>query len=451
MSGNSSSGGRPHRHRRQFLHGVGVSLALPWLPSLGGNQSAAGDVAEQRPPCVAFLHFPNGVWQPDWTPVGTGSKYQLSRTLQPLSAVRQQVAVLTGLDKRHSHDGDGHYAKTANFLTGLPVRRTMGSDISAGGISVDQLIASHWKGQTPVGSLVVGAEPMRGGVDRGVGYTALYNSCISWESANRPVTPDVEPRAVFERLFESRQAENQQLNQRGDRLLDLVLQDARQLRGRLGRDDVYKLDEYLDAVRTVESRIQFARRQTAEQQLSRLTPAQLSQLKPQVSADFRDRLRTMLDLLVLAFQTNTTRVCSMMLGNGTSSQNFSFLEGVTGEHHELSHHQNDPRKITQYQKINQWYVQQFAEFVQKLSAVRESDSSLLDRCMILFGSGMSDGNAHDPDNLPILLAGGRTLIPAGQHLEFQQGSTPLCNLYLAMLQKLGVGGKAFGDSTSPLF
>lgn len=451
MAGKVGGVGGRGQVRRQFLRGAGVCLGLPWLSSLAGDELSAGGGAGHRPPCVAFLHFPNGVWQADWTPQGTGSSYQLSRTLQPLSDVRQHVAVLTGLDKVHSHGGDGHYAKTANFLTGLPVRKTMGSDISVGGISVDQLIAARWKGQTPVGSLVVGAEPMRGGVDRGVGYTALYSSCISWESASRPVTPDVEPRAVFERLFESRLADDPRLNQRGRRLLDLVLQDARQLRGRLGRDDVYKLDEYLDAVRTVESRIEFSRQQTADLQLSRLSPAQLAELKPQFSADFRDRLRTMLDLLVLAFRTGTTRVCSMMLGNGTSSQSFDFLEGVTGEHHELSHHQNDPRKIAQYQKINQWYVQLFAEFVQKLSAVQESGGSLLDRCIILFGSGMSDGNAHDPDNLPILLAGGADLIPAGRHLEFQQGSTPLCNLYLSMLQKLGVAADSFGDSTGQLF
>ena len=451
MAGKVGGVGGRGQVRRQFLRGAGVCLGLPRLSSLVGDESPAGGSAGHRPPCVAFLHFPNGVWQADWTPQGTGSSYQLSRTLQPLSNVRQHVAVLTGLDKVHSHGGDGHYAKTANFLTGLPVRKTMGSDISVGGISVDQLIAARWKGQTPVGSLVVGAEPMRGGVDRGVGYTALYSSCISWESAGRPVTPDVEPRAVFERLFESRLADDPRLNQRGRRLLDLVLQDARQLRGRLGRDDVYKLDEYLDAVRTVESRIEFSRQQTADLQLSRLSPVQVAELKPQFSADFRDRLRTMLDLLVLAFRTGTTRVCSMMLGNGTSSQSFNFLEGVTGEHHELSHHQNDPRKIAQYQKINQWYVQLFAEFVQKLSAVQESGGSLLDRCMILFGSGMSDGNAHDPDNLPILLAGGADLIPAGRHLEFQQGSTPLCNLYLSMLQKLGVAADSFGDSTGTLF
>jgi hypothetical protein len=451
MSGQSGPVSRRGRTRRHFLRGAGVSLGLPWLPSLASSGLAGPAGHWGQPTCVAFLHFPNGVWQPDWTPQGTGHDYLLSKTLQPLSAVRQHVAVLTGLDKVHSHGGDGHYAKTANFLTGMPVRKTMGSDISAGGISVDQLIASHWKGQTPVNSLVVGAEPMRGGVDRGVGYTALYSSCISWDSASRPVTPDVEPRAVFERLFESRIDGDPQLRQRGRRLLDLVLQDARRMRGNLGRDDVYKLDEYLDAVRTVESRIEFSEQQASELQVSRLSPEQLAQLKPEFSADFRDRLSMMLDLLVLAFQTNTTRVCSMMLGNGVSSQSFHFLEGVTGGHHELSHHQNDPRKIAQYQKINQWYVQQFATFVQKLHSVQESDHSLLDRCMIVFGSGMSDGNAHDPDNLPILLAGGANLIPVGRHLEFQQGSTPLCNLYLSMLQKLGVAADSFGDSTGKLF
>jgi hypothetical protein len=265
------------------------------------------------------------------------------------------------------------------------------------------------------------------------------------------VTPDIEPRAVFERLFESRVTEDPRLRRSGRRLLDLVLQDARQLRTQLGRDDVYKLDEYLDAVRTVESRIEFSEQQQQELQLQKLTASELQQLKPAFSEDFRDRLQTMLDLLILAFRTNTTRVCSMMMGNGLSSLTFSFLEGVSGEHHALSHHQNDPAKITQYQKINQWYVQQFAGFVKGLSEIREGENSLLDRCIILFGSGMSDGNQHDPDNLPILLAGGPNLIPAGQHLASNDRSVPLCNLYLSILQKLGLPATSFGDSDGTLF
>ncbi|MFN6150666.1 MAG: DUF1552 domain-containing protein, partial [Planctomyces sp.] len=206
---------------------------------------------------------------------------------------------------------------------------------------------------------------------------------------------------------------------------------------------------YLDSVDAMESRIRFLS-QHPQHPLHRIARSE-SLLRPALPATFSQHLEVMLDLLVLAFRCDAVRVASVMLANDTSQQIFEMPDGWTEPHHTVSHHQTDPRKIRQYQFINQWYVQQFAKFLQKLHSVQESDHSLLDRCMIVFGSGMSDGNAHDPDNLPILLAGGANLIPVGRHLEFQQGSTPLCNLYLSMLQKLGVAADSFGDSTGKLF
>ena len=437
-----------NRTRRRFLHGAGTALPLPFLPSC---QSQAFARSEPRPPLRSvFLFFPNGIWEKDWTPVDEGPAYTLSPTLQPLAPVKSNVIVLTGLDKQHSRGGGGHQRATANFLTGLPVQPTSGKQLSAGGISVDQLIAARIGDQTPVRNLVLGVEPVRTGLDRPIGITLLYVSLISWETAQRPAMPENSPRVVFERLFSRSPAATVETRRSNARLLNLVLEDARSLRQSLGRDDRVKLDEYLSAVDTVESRIRFEERAETE---GRSSPRERLQSLPQPpgeSLDFRGRLAAMFDVLALALQADATRVASMMLANDLSVQSFGFL-GIPESHHEVSHHQNDPDKINRYQQINRWYVEQFVKFVQKLKSIPEADGTLLDHSQVLFGSGLSDGNRHDPDNLPILLAGsaGGTL-PLGQHLSFRSGSTPLCNLYLSMLHRHGIHADQFGDSTEPL-
>jgi hypothetical protein len=396
-----------------------------------------------------FLFFPNGVWEKDWTPIDEGPGYTLSPTLEPLAPVREDVLVLSGLDKRHSFGG-GHQTATANFLTGLKVNRTSGKDLSAGGISVDQLIASKIGDETPVKNLVLGVEPVRTGLDRPVGITLLYVSLISWETAQRPALPENSPRVVFERLFGRSLASTSEDRRSSARLLNLVLEDARSLRNALGRDDRVKLDEYLSAVDAVETRIRFAERAARE---GRSEPsAKLPSLPapPAESPDFRVRMAGMFDVLALALQADATRVVSMMLANDLSTQSFSFL-GIPEAHHDVSHHQGDADKISRYQRINRWYVEQFAGFVQKLKNIPEGDGTLLDHSQLLFGSGLSDGNRHDPTNLPVLLAGraGGTL-PVGQHLSFRSENTPLCNLYLSMLHRHGIHVDSFGDSTEPL-
>ena len=434
--------------RRRFLYGAGATLSLPWLPSLVARRFAP---AEPAPPQRSvFMFFPNGVWEQGWIPRDEGPGYTLSTCLQPLAPIRSQVLVLTGLDKVNSKDYISHQSNTANFLTGLKVNRTTGKQLSAGGISIDQLIASEIGSQTPVRSLVAGVEPLNVGVDRANNITTLYTSLISWESAHKPVMPDNSPRAIFERLFGRSPATTPNTRRANSRLLNLVLEDARDLRIRLGRDDRVKLDEYLSSVESIESRIRQAERAATE---GVPVPADRLPTVPQRPADnlnFPDRLAAMLDLLVLAIQSDATRVASIMLANDVSNQTFGFI-GVPEAHHGVSHHQNDALKINAYERITRWYVEQFAGFVQKLKAIPEGEGSLLDNCQLLFGSGMSDGNRHDPDNLPILLAGsaGGTL-PLGQHLSFRSGSTPLCNLYLSMLHRHGIHADQFGDSTEPL-
>lgn len=431
--------------RRRFLRGCGLALALPWFESLLPRVGRAAEAA--KPPVrAAFLYFPNGVWEKAWIPEQTGHDYTLTPTLEPLGDLKSDVLVMSGLDKKHSHGGDGHYAKTANFLTGMPVTKTTGRDISSGGISVDQLMAQHVGQFTPLPSLELGTEPVISGIDSNVGYTRLYGSHISWQSPSRPVAKEINPRLVYERLFGQSVTANTTKAESYRNLLDYVLEDARQLRPRLGRDDQFKMDEYLDSVRAVEKRIEFATRGKPRDWQPGVGTAEVASAKPGVPADFREHIEIMLDLIVLAFQTDATRVASFMFANDVSGRNFSFLDGVSGGHHELSHHENKQEKIAQYQRINRWHVEQYARMLNKMKAVREGDSTLLDNSMILLGSSMSDGNRHDPDNLPILLGGrGGGSLKTGQHLA-AQGMVPLCNLYLTMLDRMGVEVEAFGDS-----
>ena len=437
--------------RRAFLRGTGVSLGLPWLPSFFRSAAGAENQTTGAPVRSAFLHFPNGVWEQAWVPQSSGKNYDLSPSLTPLAPVKSDVLVCTGLDKKHSHNGDGHYAKTANFLTGLTVRRTAGKDISAGGISVDQLMAQATSRLTPFPSLVLGIQPVMTGIDRTVGYTKAYNSYISWESGSRPMTPEIDPRVVYESMFRPTQEARSRKGGTSLYLLDYVLDDARNLRRRLGRDDQHKMDEYLDSVRAIENRLKFSAQNPDWKQRSSLSADEILAAKPGQVTDFRDHIHVMMDLIVLAFRTDMTRVATLMLASGASNQSYSFIDGVKGEHHELSHHENNPDKIAQYQKINQWYVGQFVSFIQRLKAIPEGQGTLLDNCMVLFGSGMSDGNRHDPDNLPILLAGrAGGLLEPGEHIAALRGSVPLCNLYLSMLDRMGVDLDRFGDSTERL-
>ncbi|MCA9227639.1 MAG: DUF1552 domain-containing protein, partial [Planctomycetales bacterium] len=275
--------------RRRFLRGCGLALALPWFESLLPRVGRAAEAA--KPPVrAAFLYFPNGVWEKAWIPEQTGHDYTLTPTLEPLGDLRSDVLVMSGLDKKHSHGGDGHYAKTANFLTGMPVTKTTGRDISSGGISVDQLMAQHVGQFTPLPSLELGTEPVISGIDSNVGYTRLYGSHISWQSPSRPVAKEINPRLVYERLFGQSVTANTTKAESYRNLLDYVLEDARQLRPRLGRDDQFKMDEYLDSVRAVEKRIEFATRGKPRDWQPGVGTAEVASAKPGVPADFREHI-----------------------------------------------------------------------------------------------------------------------------------------------------------------
>ena len=453
--------------RRTFLRGAGAALGLPLLDAMGRVLAEASALAAAsarpattvKPPVrMACIYFPNGVWEKSWFPATPGPDYEMPFALAPLAAYRDRLLVFSGLDKQHSHGGDGHYAKTANFLTGLPVRKTTGKDLSVGGLSIDQLCAQQLGRFTPLPSLELGIDPVISGIDTNVGYTRLYGSYISWRSPSIPVAREINPRLAYERLFGVRRAAGQQTPAEQRRaadnqvLLDLVLDDARTLRGRLGRDDQFKLDEYLDAVREVEQRLAFFSRPDPREWHPPTAPEEHHLAAPKgAPGDHQEHVRLMLDLIALAFWTDTTRLSTLMFANDVSGKNFAALiPGVNGGHHELSHHQDQAEKYEPYAKINRWHSAQLAYLLDKLAAIREGESSLLDNSMILFGSSMSDGNRHDPSNLPVLLAGraGGT-IQSGRHLPSPKG-TPLCNLYVSMLGRMGVPVERFGDSTEAM-
>jgi len=441
-------------NRRSFLHGAGIALSLPFLESLRPLRVLGGPTPARPPVRMGCLFFPNGVWRDAWIPKETGNDFQLPFSLEPLAPMRDSVTVISRLDKKHSHSGDGHYAKTANFLTGMHVEKTTGKNISSGGISLDQLMAQHVGKTTPLPSLELGIDPVISGIDSNVGYTRLYGSNISWLTAERPVAKEINPRLVYERLFGIRQAGQRSTTGKGTnvsadrrKLLDLAMEDARDLRQRLGRDDQFKLEEYLDSVRSVERQIEFFQNADPDSWTPQVPDSEFAQAPSGIPGHYPTHVKLMLDLMVLAFWSNSTRVSTFMFANDVSGRSFSFVEGVTGAHHELSHHEGKTEKIEQYQRINRWHVEQFTGMLKKLQSIPEGEGTLLDHSLILMGCGFSDGNSHDPNNLPILLGGrGNGSLKTGQHIA-TPANTPLCNLYVDLLHQMGLPAKSFGDST----
>jgi Protein of unknown function (DUF1552) len=464
--------------RRTFLRGAGVALGLPLLEAMRTRTGllVGAEPSAVAPVRAAYLYFPNGAWMDGWIPHQTGADYELPFSLTPLEPVRDSVTVLSGLDKPFSRSGDGHYAKTANFLTGLHVRKTTGADLNSGGISVDQVAASRIGHLTPLPSLELATDPVINGLDRAVNYTRMYGSFISWSQPNLPMPRIIDPRAAFERMFGARDDQGRPLPQparAGNQgLLDAALEDANDLRGRLGQGDRHKLDEYLDSVRSVERRLGYTRSNDANAWRPPTRPEQLipppSAARPAMIFTSQDNngdrvttsagrsinphelVRLMLDMIVLAFWTDTTRNATFMFANDVSPRNFSFLEGVSDNHHSSSHHANQQAKINTYKIITRWHVEQYANLLTRLRSIQEGDKTLLDNSMIMCGSSLSDGNKHDPNNLPILLGGkGGGRIQSGRHLA-SSANTPLCNLYVSMLDCMGTQVPRFGDSTEPL-
>jgi hypothetical protein len=434
--------------RRTVLRGLGTMIALPWLESMGNLTAwaAGGLPGRTAPNRMAFIYVPNGKDMKSWTPATAGDRFTLPEILTPLAPHQKDLLVLTGLaaDKARPHgDGAGDHARAmAAFLTGAQPRKTDGADIRCG-TSVDQLAATRIAGQTHLDSLEMGCEGgnMAGNCDSG--YSCVYSSTVSWRSATQPIPKETNPKLVFERLFGS---QDSVLRARRDAsrksVLDYIREDAKSFNTRLGRADQQKMDEYFTSIRDIEQRIA---RTAALQQLK---PPMGFPVPKGIPDTYEEHIRLMCDLLVLAFQIDATRVCTLVMANEGSNKPYPWI-GVNEGHHELSHHGNDAGKIAKIRQINLFHTKQFAYLLEKLKAVREGTGTLLDHSMIVYGSGNSDGNRHNHDDLPVLLAGraGGT-IKTGRHVRLD-GETPISNLWVSMLERIDVRTPV-GDSTGPL-
>jgi hypothetical protein len=444
--------------RRAFLRGLGVSLALPAFGSLlparafaATGQPALATTAGGSPLRMVFLYVPNGVNTKRWRPATEGADYELSPTLEPLAPFKRDFTLFSGLEQRNGTsggDGAGDHARAnASILTGARPKKTAGADIKLG-VSVDQFAAQRIGHLTRFPSLELSCDGVRKSGVCDSGYSCAYQFNLSWRSETQPVAPESNPRLVFERLFgagdNSEREKSFALRQhRQKSILDFVYADARTMHRQLGRNDQQKLDEYLTGVREIEQRIQHAEKFGPLPDPGVPAPAG-------VPAEYQDHLRLMMDMLVLAFQTDSTRIGTFLLAHDGSNRSFREV-GVSEGHHYLSHHQDDPDKLEKIAKIDHFYTQQLAYFLGKMKTTADATGkSLLHNSMVVYCSGLYDGNRHQHNNLPVIVAGkaGGAFQP-GRHVKFPS-DVPMNNLYLNMLSQMGVKTERFGDSTGLL-
>jgi Protein of unknown function (DUF1552) len=436
--------------RRTFLRGVGTAMALPFLESLVPRPLRAAMAASAPPVRMAWIYIPQGAYMPYWMPnvEKTTADYELSECLQPIAEHRKDMIIFGGLacDKaRANGDGGGDHARAGGaFLTGCQPKKTAGVNIQAG-VSADQYAAAHLGQKTRFASLEMAIEGYRGTGNCDNGYACVYEHTLSWRDATTPLPPEVNPKQVFDRLFADQPDDPDSIarNKLRASVLDAVLGDARDLNRKLGGNDRQKLDQYLTGVRELEQQI------TRAETLSPLTlPDDVS--RPEgVPADLTEHIRLMCDLMVLAFQTDVTRISTFMLGREGSEQKYRMV-GVNEGHHTISHHQNKPENLAKLKAISIYQMQQFAYLLKKLKSVKEGDGTLLDNCMINFGSAIADPNRHAHEELPIILAGrGGGTINSGRFIRCPQ-DTPLNNLWMSMLERFGTPAERIGDSTGTL-
>jgi hypothetical protein len=428
--------------RRAFLGSAAACVSLPFLESLAPGSGAAR--AQTAPVRLLFYYVPNGIHMPSWTPSQTGPGFDLPYILEPLATVQDDVLVLTGLANRSGefHEPGDHARGTAAFLTCERPFLTAGADIELG-ISVDQVAAQALGNATSFPSLQLG---LQGGASTGScdsGYSCAYTRNISWADANTPLPKMVNPRLVFDRLFAGHDpgatAEDIERRRRyRTSVLDHVHQQAQSLSRRMSRSDVEKLEEFMTGVREVENRIAMG--------IGECSPP----ARPTGDEDLSQQVRLMSDLMVLALRCDLSRYITFMLANAASLRSYSFL-GVSGAHHAISHHQNDPDNIAKLEIIDRWEVEQLAYLLESLKATPEGDGNLLDNTLVFFSSEIEDGNAHRHYNLPVLLAGrGGGAVDPGRHIDYG-AQVPMANLFVSMLRAAVVDATQFGsDSTGEL-
>jgi hypothetical protein len=449
--------------RRTFLRGVGVTLALPWLESVApaAPASAAAGRLTEPPLRMMYMFMPNGVRPDQWTPEGDGENYEITHHLKPLAPFKNDFLLLENLWNQNSVGRNGHWPKVPIWLSGGYVQRTAGDDLDTGNVSVDQLAAQKIGHLTPLPSIELGLDAPRTGIDvAGGGFARLYGSFISWRDPHTPVPKEIIPQLAFDRLFRNNKAPVvSSLNpkdpavmsalQRDDSsVLDLVLEGAKTLKKNGSSSDRVRLDEYFESVRSVEQRLEASMR--PQKRWINQGKFPLDRPEAGIPQDHTEHLRLMLDIFVLAFWSDSTRIGTFMFGDAQSNYDYGFLPGVRGGFHSLSHHGNNPETMDQYGKIVDWHMEQLAYFLGKVKGLDEGGTSLLDNSMIMFGGSLKDGNRHTVENLPILLAGkGKGTLRPGRRVRAPE-NTPICNLYVEMLNRMGIETERFGDSTGPL-
>jgi hypothetical protein len=426
-----------HLSRRTFLTGVGVSMALPWLESLPVWGTGAGGAASTPPKRFAALFMGNGISPPNWWARGAGANMELSRSLEPLTALRPKLNVITGLFNRFATGVGIHPGQTGNILSGAALQR---GAVLRGGTSMDQVLAARFEDETAQPSLVLGCEqPITGYHESN--FSMAYSSHISWQNANSPVPMEVYPSLAFDSLFDN------QGSRRNLSILDRVRDQAAALNNQVSHADRAKLDEYLTSVRDVERRIE---RNRAERPAN-VNPNVAAMPRPQngLPEDIREHMRLMCDIIALAFQTDKTRVATLLMCRDLSGLFYPFLD-VRTAHHPTSHEDS----AEPYQRVTRYYVSQYAYLAGRLAEMREGDSTVLDNSCLMFVSNMWSGSQHDSRKLPVLLVGGLGgTLTTGRVLDYLErgdDNRKLCSLYLSLMTRMGLSVERFGDATAPL-
>ncbi len=448
--------------RRTMLRGAGAAMALPWMESMGSAATPGTAATLAEPPLRSvFMYMPNGVCPEHWTPAGDGENYEITPHLKPLEGLRDDFLLLENLWNAKTVGRNGHWPKVPAFLSGGYVERTSGDDLDSGGTSVDQLAAQRIGDRTLLPSFELGLESTRSGIDTaGGGFARMYGSFISWRDPHTPVPKEIVPQLAFDRLFRSNKAPVissvnpddpavlSALQRDDSSILDIVKDQAKILRKEGSSSDRVRLDEYFESVRSVEQRLAAALR--PQKRWINKGKFPLERPGPGIPATRPEHMRLMMDIMVLALWSDTTRIGTFMTADAQTNEDFSFLPGVKGGFHSISHHAEEPVRKKQYEACVTWHVEQVAYFLNKLKSLDEGGKSLLDNSMVMFGHGIKCGNLHLEENLPIALAGGgKGTLRGGRRLRFEK-KTPLCNLYLSMLHRMGIKEESFGDSTGVL-
>ena len=437
---------RKHIQRRTFLRGIGTAVSLPFLDAM--MPAFAAPNAAKAPVRMGFVYVPNGIDMRHWNPSYEGKLTELPRTLKPLEPFKDDVLMLGNLTHNTGRallDGAGDHGRCCgSYLTGIQVKKST-SNIKAG-LSMDQIVAKEVGRATQFPSLEIGLEDARQSGDCDSGYSCAYTNNLAWRSETQPLPPILDPRALFERLFGDGVALSPEARARNAKyrrsILDFVTEDTKKLESALGPTDRRKLDEYLSSIREVERQIE-----KAERDNQHIDP---HMDKPYgVPADFAEHFKLMTDMMTIAFQADLTRVMTFLVTHEGTSRSYREL-GISDGHHPLTHHRNQEELMEKVAQINGYHMKQFAGWVEKLKSIKEGDGNLLDNMMLVYGAGLSDGNRHLHEDLPTILLGkGGGTIKSGRRIVARR-ETPMCNLFLSMMDRMGVHMEHFGDATGKL-